>query len=207
MIRNFALPVLKAAAAVLMLAVAAPAVAQDAEAPALEIVDMQMGNPDASVTVIEYASYTCPHCANFSKGPMKQLQADYIDTGKINFIYREVYFDRFGLWASMLARCDESRFFGISDMLYEEQREWAAGAPADIADNLRKLGKVAGLNDENLEACLADGEKAQALYGWFQENAEADDITSTPSFVINGTKYSNMNYEDFSAVLEEKLAE
>ena len=70
------------------------------------IVEMAIGNPDATVTVIEYASYTCPHCANFHNGPYKQLKADYIDTGKINFVYREVYFDRFGLWASAIGCAD-----------------------------------------------------------------------------------------------------
>jgi protein-disulfide isomerase len=202
MIRKLALSSAQALAAIVLLAFAAPAMAQD-----IEINDMQMGNPDASVTVIEYASYTCPHCANFHKGPLKQIMSDYIGPGKINFIYREVYFDRYGLWASMIARCDEDRFFGISDLLYEGQRDWASGAPAEIADKLRKIGKVAGLEDEQLEACLTDGEKAQALVGWFQANTEADDISSTPSFIINGEKFSNMSYDAFSAILEEKLAE
>ena len=69
------------------------------------VLEMSMGNPDADVTVIEYASFTCPHCRSFHEGAFKDLKKDYIDTGKINFIYREVYFDRFGLWAGMLARC------------------------------------------------------------------------------------------------------
>ena len=79
------------------------AYAQSSAAPTVE--EMSQGNPDAAVTVIEYASFTCPHCANFHNGPYQDLKADFIDTGKINFIYREVYFDRFGLWAGMLALC------------------------------------------------------------------------------------------------------
>ena len=82
------------------------------------IMEMTQGNPDAPVTVIEYASFTCPHCASFHKEQFKQLKADYIDTGKIHFIYRDVFFDRFGLWASMIARCGgQDRFFGIADMI------------------------------------------------------------------------------------------
>ena len=82
------------------------AMAQDAGTfDTSSIVEMQIGNPDAPVTIIEYASYTCPHCKRFHEGPFKQLKAEYIDTGKINFIYREVYFDRYGLWASAIARC------------------------------------------------------------------------------------------------------
>ncbi len=169
------------------------------------IVDMSLGNPDAPVTVIEYASYTCPHCASFHSGPYKQLKADYIDTGKINFVYREVYFDRYGLWASMIARCagTPEAFFGMSDLIYSKQSEWArAGEPAAIVDELRKIGLVAGLDGTQMEACLQDGEKARTLVAWYQENATADGVDSTPSFVINGTKYSNMSYAEMSDLID-----
>lgn len=173
------------------------------------IIEMTMGPEDAKVTVVEYASFTCPHCANFHKGPFKQLKADYIDSDQIQFIYRDVYFDRFGLWASMVARCDgEQRFFGISDMLYDKQKEWIGGGdPNEISTNLRKMGKVAGLGEDQIEACLADSEKAKTLIAWFQQNAEADEVQSTPTLIINGEKYSNMNYADLKAVIDEKLAE
>ena len=142
------------------------------------IVEMSMGNPDAEVTLIEYASFTCPHCANFHQNQFKELKADYIDTDKINFIYRDVYFDRYGLWAGMVARCGgEERFFGIADMLYKQQRDWIGNGqdPVAIADRLRKIGKVAGLEDDQLEACLTDNQKAKTLVAWYQENAEEDD--------------------------------
>ena len=169
------------------------------------IVDMTLGNADAPVTVIEYASYTCPHCARFHEGAFKDLKADYIDTGKINFIYREVYFDRYGLWASIVARCGGTpeSFFGMSEIIYAQQSEWSrAGEPAQVADELRKIGRLAGLDNDSLEACLQDGEKARTLVAWYQENAEADGIDSTPSFVINGTKYSNMSYAELSDLIE-----
>ncbi len=73
------------------------------------IIEMTLGNPDAPVTVVEYASFTCPHCASFHEGPFQELKKNFIDTGKINFVYREVYFDRYGLWASMIARCWPSK--------------------------------------------------------------------------------------------------
>ncbi len=182
------------------------AFAQDVEIDTSTIQDMQMGNPDAPVTVIEYASFTCPHCATFHQGVFKELKANYIDTGKINFIYREVYFDRFGLWASMIARCggDQDRFFGITDLMYERQGEWSrAGSPPQIADELRKIGRLAGIDDDTLESCLQDPERAQTLVAWYQENAEEHDIQSTPSFVINGTTYTNMSYSDMSALIDE----
>ncbi|WP_298859334.1 DsbA family protein [uncultured Sulfitobacter sp.] len=172
------------------------------------IPDMISGNPDATVEVIEYASFTCPHCATFHTGAFKKLKSEYIDTGKIKFIYREVYFDRFGLWASLIARCGgEEKFFGIADLIYADQDGWSrAGDPAAIVEELRKIGRLAGLDNETLEACLQDGDRAQNLVAWYQENAKADGIDSTPSFVINGKKHANMSYEDMKAIIDEALA-
>lgn len=168
------------------------------------VAEMALGPEDAPVTVIEYASFTCPHCANFHTSVFKDLKENYVDTGKVRFVYREVYFDRLGLWAGMTARCGgPERYFGITDLLYEQQSEWVgSGNPGEVAENLRRIGRVAGLSDEQLDACLQDAEKAQALVAVYQQNAAADDISATPAFVINGEKYSNMNYRDFAAVLD-----
>jgi protein-disulfide isomerase len=169
--------------------------------------EMTLGDPDAPVTVIEYASFTCPHCRNFHETSFGRLKADYIDTGKVHFVYREVYFDRFGLWAGMVARCGgPERYFGIVDLLYEKQDEWARGGePVEIADNLRRIGRSAGIGDEQLKACLEDGDMAQALVAEFQRNAEADGIDSTPSFVINGEKVTNQPYEDLAALIDAQI--
>ena len=104
----------------------------------------------------------------------------------------------------MVARCaGPDRFFGVTDVLYAEQQNWArAGEPAAIVGELRKIGKVAGLTDEMLDTCLQDADKAQALVDWYQANAETDGVRSTPTFLINGTKYDNMNYDDFVAVID-----
>lgn len=182
--------------------------AQSADGVLPEVMEMVQGNPDAAVEVIEYASFTCPHCASFHANQYQSLKANYIDTGKIRFVYREVYFDRPGLWASMIARCpdDSDFFFGISEVLYEKQREWlASGDPATIIQDLRKLAKTAGLDDAALDACLSDGPKAEALFTWYQENADRDGITGTPSFMIDGQKYSNMAYDEFASILDDKI--
>ncbi|WP_293573840.1 DsbA family protein [Phaeobacter sp.] len=183
------------------------AYAQEAEVDTSTIVEMVQGAEDAPVTLIEYASYTCPHCANFHAGPYKQLKEEYIDTGKVRFIYREVYFDRYGLWASMIARCGgPEKFFGISDLIYQGQSEWArAGGPSEIVDELRKIGRLAGLEEAQLEACLQDGAKAQTLVSWYQENSTEHGIESTPSFILNGKKVSNQSYADFKALIDAEL--
>lgn len=184
-----------------------PTLAQSAEVDTAGVAEMTLGNPDADVTVIEYASFTCPHCRSFHETVFKDLKANYIDNGQIHFVYREVYFDRFGLWAAMLARCaGEERYFALADLIYQTQSDWTAGGdPADIADNLRKLGLTAGMSKEEIDVCLQDGDKARALVAVYQENAKADDVNSTPTFIIDGKKYGNMNYADFAAILDERL--
>jgi protein-disulfide isomerase len=182
--------------------------AQTTDGALPEVIDMVVGDPDAPVEIIEYASFTCPHCASFHANQFKALKENYVDTGKVRFVYREVYFDRPGLWASMIARCsnDSDFFFAFSDLLYAEQRNWlASGDPAGIIEDLRTLAKTAGLDDATLDACLSDGPKAEALFTWYQENAERDGVQSTPTFMIDGQQYSNMAYDEFAEVLDGKL--
>ena len=183
--------------------------ATEAEAGDSLVKEMTLGDPDAPVTMIEYASFTCPHCKNFHEGPMERIKAEYVDTGKVHFVYREVYFDRLGLWAGMTARCGgEDRYFDIVDMLYEKQSDWSgASSPADAVEKLRQIGRNAGLSGEEYDACLMDDELAEALVAVWEKHRAADDVRSTPSFVIDGEKYSNMSYEDFVEILDAKLGE
>lgn len=172
------------------------------------VTEMTMGDPDAPIEIIEYASFTCPHCATFHKNVFPQLKENYIDTGKVYFGYREVYFDRPGLWASMVARCGGPlRFFSVVDMIYDKQSEWvASGDPAVIANELAKLGKIAGLDQETLDVCMSDGETAQNLNAWFQSNADRDGIRSTPTLLIDGESVENQRYDALAALLDAKLA-
>lgn len=175
---------------------------------AVEIKDFGLGPVDAKVKMIEYASFTCPHCANFHSEIFGRLKADYIDTGKLRFEYREVYFDRYGLWAAMMARCGgEMRYFGITDILFNTQKEWAAtDDPAAVVENLKKIGRTAGMADAALEVCMKDATTADAMVKHFEANFKADGIEGTPSFMINGVKYSNMKYEELKSILDAELA-
>lgn len=180
--------------------------AQDAEVDISTVQEMFLGDENAPVTMIEYASYTCPHCATFHAGTFKRLKEDYIDTGKVKFVFREAYFDRYGLWASMIARCEPEKFFGISDLVFEGQSEWArAGGPVEIVGELRKIGRLAGISEDSLEACLTDAQNAQTLVAWYQQNVETDQFTGTPSFVINGELVENQPYDDLRALIDAKL--
>lgn len=170
------------------------------------IEDVTLGDADAPVKVVEYASYTCPHCASFHNDTFKQFKADYIDSGKVHFTYREVFFDRYGLWAAMVARCaGNDRYFGVADLLYQKQGEWARQADAtSVAESLKRIGALAGLSQDTVDACLQDAAKAQSLVAWWEENSESDNVRSTPSFLINGDMHTgNMSLDQIGALVDE----
>lgn len=181
--------------------------ATPASADSPEVIEMVLGSDDAPITLIEYASFTCPHCATFHEQVLKPLKADYVDSGKVRVIFRDVYFDQLGLWASMIARCGgEEKFFGMTELLMKGQRDWArSGDPVAIVDELKKIGRVAGVDQAALDACMRDEDKARALVEWSEAHVTADDIEGTPTMVINGEKHSNMSYGDLKKILDAKL--
>ena len=191
------------AAAMAALSLAGPLAAQGVR----PVVEMSLGAPDAPVTLIEYASFTCPHCAAFNKEVMPRIKAAYIDTGKVRLIYREVYFDGPSLWASVVARCaGEDRFFGVVDLLFAKQAEWSqAQSGPEVVAGLTSIGKEAGLTEGEVMACLNDEGFRKSLVERFQKNAAADDVRATPFFVLNGRKLANMPWPEFKAEIEAAL--
>ena len=188
---------------------ASPVFAQETATAVAEPGDFSLGSPDAPVKIVEYASYTCSHCANFHAAVFKDLKKDYIDTGKVHFTLREVYFDRYGLWAAMVARCGgDMRYFGIHDMLFDQQQDWAnpEQTPEQAVAKLRTIGITAGLDGAALDACLNDQAMAEALIARFQTNMEADGVEGTPTIFVNGTKHANMPYADLKAIIDAELA-
>ena len=185
----------------------APAAAQDATA-APEVPEITLGAEDAPVRVIEYASFTCPHCATFHAEVLPRLKADYIDTGRVHYTYREVYFDRYGLWAAIVARCaGPERYFGMADLIYGTQRDWATlRDPAEAAAALRRLGRVGGLEDTQLEVCLSDIDFARAMVAKSDANMRSHEVRGTPTLVIDGKTHSNMSYDDLRGLLDAALA-
>lgn len=187
-----------------------PALAQDAPAVTPQILpDIAQGAEDAPLTVIEYASFTCGHCANFHTTVYPELKAEYIDTGKVRFIQRDIYFDQPGLWAGILARCGgDDKFYPVSGMLFEEQSEWLAGGSGDeIAANLRRIGLKAGMTEEQMTACWNDTAKVEQLIATFQQNATADEVEATPTFMIGDEKVPNQAWDGMREIIEAKLAE
>ena len=181
--------------------------AEEASEEITPIVEMVQGDLDSPVEMIEYASFTCPHCATFHADVYPKLKINYIDKGLVKFIYREVYFDKYGMWASMIARCaGADRFFGMTDQIYRKQSNWArAESDVAIVTQLKKIGLLAGLDESQLSSCLQDGVKLRALVEWYSENAKRDEIKSTPTLIINGEKHSNQSYEQLTEILDEIL--
>ncbi len=176
------------------------------------IQDYGIGDMAAKVKMVEYLSFTCPHCQHFHAEVFPKIKAAYIDTGKLRLDYHEVYFDQMGLLGAMVARCGgEMRYFGITDMLYNKQVDWAAAADMTAAtDALKKFARTAGMDDATVDACLHDQKNAEALVAHYQANIAkdfpADTFQGTPSFIINGTKYANMPFEDMAKIIDAELA-
>ena len=169
--------------------------------------DVVLGDDAAPVTVIEYASFTCPHCARFHANTWPRFKAEYIDTGKVRFILREVYFDRYGLWASMIARCGGAdAFYPMADQFLKKQNVWATVPDTQIGGEIQKIGRLNGLSASQLNACLSDQDYAKALIEAYQQNSAADDVRSTPTFIINGEKHEgNLPFDEFSALIDAAL--
>jgi protein-disulfide isomerase len=168
--------------------------------------DKVLGKPDAPVTIVEYASFTCSHCADFHLNSFKALKEKYIDTGKVRFIFREFPLDPLSTAASMMARCaPDQRYFPLADMLFSQQREWA-GSDKPL-DDLLAIARQAGFTQESFEACL----KNQAIYDGInaakRAGVDQHGVNSTPTFFINGQKkVGNTTIEAFDALIEPLLA-
>lgn len=169
--------------------------------------DMFKGVTDAKVTIVEYASFTCPHCATFHKSVFPELKKQYIDTGKVKFIYREVYFDAPGLWAGLLARCvNQKKYFGVVDLLYTKQDKWASGSTEqEILNELFSIGRQVGLEDQDINQCMQNEEKSLNMIDSYLENSKLDNITSTPTLVINGKIFKNTDFTDLKLELDRLL--
>ena len=171
------------------------------------VAEMSIGDPNAPVTLVEYAMFTCPHCATFAKEVMPRIKENYIDTGKVRLVFREVYFNKPALWAAMIARCaPEDRYFGMVDALFATQASWTGESDEQaMLGKLYGIGRQAGLTDAQMNACMQDRAMAEALVAEYQKNAAADGVDSTPTFLINGKKVDNMPYEEFEAELNAAL--
>ena len=184
------------------------AFAEDQSKVEKKYIEMSKGNANAPVEFIEYASLTCPACAAFHTNTYPKLDKEYIETGKVQFIHREIYFDRAGLWAALTARCTNmvNHYFGMIELLYAEQARWSRSESSDeVVDALLKISAKSGIEKARAISCLEDQEKALSLVEKFQVYAKQDNIESTPTFIINGKKYTNRSYDELKKLIHNEL--
>jgi protein-disulfide isomerase len=168
--------------------------------------DFVIGKAGAPVTIVEYASLTCPHCASFHNDVLPKLKESYIDTGKVRLVYRDFPLDRYALAASMLARCaGRERYFGFLHMLFRDQPRWSR-AP----DPMRALGQVArlgGLGANKFDSCLKDQALQTAVLQQRLDGSQKFQINSTPTLIINGRKYGGgLSFAQLQGILDPILS-
>lgn len=164
-----------------------------------------LGKADAPVTIIEYASLTCPHCAHFHVNVLPGLKEKYIDTGKVKFIMREFPLDGLALRASMLARCSgESKVKGFISVFFEQQNSWAASEKP--LEELARIAKLGGMSQQSFDACLANEPLMKQIVQSRQDGQDKHDIKATPSFIIDGKTHSGLStVEEFEKILKPLL--
>lgn len=164
-----------------------------------------VGNPDAPIQIQEFFSLTCNHCADFHTGTYQQLKAKYIDTGVVYFIYQEFPLNGPALYGSMIARCmPEDRYASFIDLLLRSQDKWAFSG--DFKNALRQNAALAGMNEEEFDACFSNQELQKAIATNIKEASDVWKITSTPSFVVNdGVRVlsGGQSIESFDKVINE----
>ncbi|MBM3597075.1 MAG: DsbA family protein [Alphaproteobacteria bacterium] len=146
--------------------------------------DRVLGKADAPVTIIEYASFTCPHCATFHVETLPHLKKEYLDTGKAKLIFRDFPFDEPALRASMLARCmPTERYFPVVETLFKSQNQWAK--EKDATANLARIGKLAGMSDADFKTCMANNALMDGILKVRLDGEKNFGVQSTPTFIIN----------------------
>jgi len=152
-----------------------------------------MGSEDAPVTVVEYSSLTCPHCANFHQQTVPSLKEKYVKTGKVRYIIREFPLDRVALAAAAVARCaGPEKFFPLMNALYKNQDTWARGA-GNPAERLFKMAQQAGFTKETFNACLRNKEVVDHIEATRKRGNEEFGVSSTPTIFVNGKKVEGGN--------------
>ena len=171
-----------------------------------DLPDIAVGSPDAKITVVEYSSLTCPHCAHFATKVFPDFKTKFIDTGKVRFITRDFPLDNLAAAASMLARClDNDKAFAFIDTLFTTQDTWAHGEGNPVP-RLFEVSKPAGFTKESFDKCLTDQALLDKVTAARTRAGEKFQINSTPTFFVNGKRLTGVNQvEDFAKLINPLL--
>ena len=170
------------------------------------LADRVLGNDSAGITIIEYASMTCPHCAAFHTGPFQTLKKEYIENGKVRFIYRDFPLDRLALAAAMMARCaPKERYYPIVEIIFQTQKNWARQADPTAA--LAQIGLLSGISKNTYTACVGNKEIYEGVMKIRNDGEERIKIQSTPTIIINGKPIKgHVTAEKLRLILDSELS-
>ncbi|GIL39607.1 disulfide bond formation protein DsbD [Rhodospirillales bacterium TMPK1] len=188
--------------AALSLGLSAAAVAATPE----QLAERSLGDAKAPVTVIEYASLTCSHCATFEREGLPQLKADYIDKGKVRLIFRDYPLDQYAVKASVALRCvAPAQFWALKEHLFRTQEVWAFSK--DPLAAMKQQVKLAGLSDAALDACLADQQLGDSILNSRLQGEQKFKIESTPTFIINdgAGRHDGAEWDKVKAAIDKAL--
>jgi protein-disulfide isomerase len=169
--------------------------------------DMALGPADASVTITEYASMTCPHCAAFNLTVFPKIKSEYVDTGKVRYVFREFPLDIKAAAGSMLARCiakgDGGKYFAVVDTLFRQQSDWVM---KNTRETLVRIGKQAGMTEQTVDECLKDQALLDKISADQKFAADVLQVNSTPTFFINGEMIKGeTSFEEFDKKIKSLL--
>lgn len=172
------------------------------------LAEMAMGAADAKVTVVEYMSLTCPHCAAFHRDVLPQLKTSYVDTNKVRFVFRDFPLDGVAYGAAIIARCmgeeNPARYVGFVDILFRQQERWAR-SPEPLGE-VKRMAQVAGMSGETFDACLKNEKIATTILQMRQEAVDKYKVAATPSFLVNGRLLEGgQSFAEFEKVLNPLL--
>ncbi len=162
--------------------------------------DMALGPADAKVTIVEFASMTCPHCAAFNEQVFPKIKSEFIDTGKIRYVFREFPLDIKAADGSMLSRCiakdDAPKYFAVTDLLFRQQNDWVV---KNTTETLTRIGKQAGLSQQEVEACLKDQSLLDKIAADQKYASDVLKVDSTPTFFVNGERIKGeTSFDEFA---------
>lgn len=167
-----------------------------------------LGSEDAPITVMEFSSLTCSHCGHFHTETFPEIRKNYIETGKVRFIFRELPLNKPAMDASQILRClPEDQYVSFMQLLFETQDKWAF--EEDYMDKLRQNAKLAGMSDDAFDKCMSDENIKDGLVSNIQEAGKVYEVNSTPSFIIDGGKEKLVGaqpYEAFANMFDKLLA-
>ncbi len=171
--------------------------------------DFYIGDADAPITIIEYASMSCSHCADFHNNTLQNLKDEYIDTGKVRLVFRDFPFNYPALAGSMMMRCISNEVrYDYMNALYKLQKNWVFRDHSETRTELYKIMQSGGMKQDEFDTCLSDIDLENDLLEGVMNAQREFNIRSTPSFIVNGVLYSgNKNIKEFKKIIDKLLTQ